>query len=209
MKKIFSALLMLQRGVCDSFDCTTGIGNVVIPNCGDVDFGQKIVKVFVARPDAANFADLTALATLSVWTTKTGYSPSDPTNGVNRIVVIGDVHNGLKPATENETEEAPYGGDELVSRKHTASFDIKRWNTALITSINQLRCRDEYKVWVLTNTGWLFGGVTGFEGASIELGGLEFNGFGNGKGKSGNKITWRAKDDSVPVYLPTLKTITN
>ena len=204
-----NALEMLQRGVCDSFDCDSGLNNVVIPNCGDIDFGQKLVKIFVARPDAEDFADTTDLANQTTWETRVGYSPSDPTNGINRIVVVGDIHEGLKPAAEAETEEAPYGGDELVSRKHTVTFAIKRWNTALITSINELRCRDQYKVWLLTNTGWLFGGITGYENSSLNLGGLEFNGIGNGKSKSTNTISWYEIDDSVPVQALFLKTLQN
>jgi len=193
-------------GVCDSFNCDSAIGTVTIPNCGDVDFGQKIVKIFVGKTDAADFADTTALATQSVWQTRLSSTGS---TAANFLVAVGDLHNGLKPAAETETQEAPYGGDELVARKHSVTFEIRRWNTTLVTSINNLRCRDQYKVWFLTNTGYLFGGITGFENTSINWGGLEFNGIGNGTGKSTNTMTYFAKDDSVPVSASFLKTLTN
>lgn len=192
--------------VCDSFNCDSDIGNAVIPNCGPVDFGQKIVKIFISRTDADSFTDTTALATESTWRNRLSASGS---TSANYIVAIGDLHNGLKPAAEVETQEAPYGGDELVSRKHSATFEIRRWNAALVTSINNLRCRDQYKVWFLTNTGYLFGGITGFENTSINWGGLEMNGIGNGTSKSSNTMTYFAKDDSVPVSAPFLKTLVN
>lgn len=198
----------MQFSVCDTFNCDTGINRVNIPNCGDVDFGQKIVKIFIARMDAADFTDVTDLATEATWTTKLAINPTAVTYA-NRIVAIGDLHNGLKPAVDAEMEEAPYGGDELVSRKHKVTFDIKRWNAALVDSINNLRCRDQYKMWMLTNTGWLFGGVTGYENTSINWGGLEFNGIGNGKSKSSNAMSWYAKDDSKPVQTTFLKEATN
>ena len=195
-------------GVCDSFDCNGGLPNVVIPNCGDVDFGQSIVKIFVAKMEATGFLDETTLATQSAWATRLAYPTSGATN-TDRIVAIGDLHNGLKPAAENETEQAPYGGDELITRKHTVTFEIKRWNKALVDSVNQLRCFDDYRVWFLTNTGYLFGGVSGYENVSISWGGIEFAGIGNGKSKSSNTMSWLAKDDTEPVSATFLKNLTN
>jgi hypothetical protein len=195
-------------GVCDTFNCTNGLPNAVIPNCGDVDYGQAFVKFFIAKDTAASFSDETDLVNSTTWQTKLGYSASGA-NAVNRIVAIGDVHNGLKPAAEAETEIAPYGGDELITRKHTVTFEIKRWNKDLVDSVNQLRCVSKYKVWALTNKGYLFGGTTGWEDSSISWGGIEFAGIGAGKSKSTNTITFNAIDDSEPVLATFLKTLTN
>ena len=195
-------------GVCDTFGCTSGIPNAVIPNCGDVDFGQAFVKLFFAKPEAANFTGESGLALQSEWATRLAYTSSGAT-ATDRIVVMGDIHSGFKPASENETEQAPYGGDELINRKHTITFDIKRYDKQLVDSINQLRCFSKYKVWALSNTGYIFGGISGFEDCSIQWGGLEFAGIGNGKSKSSSIVTWNSKDDSEPVLAAFLKTLTN
>ena len=156
----------VRLGVCETIDCDEGVPDVVIPNCGDIDFGQKIVKIFIARDDADNlFADTTELATEAEWDSRLAISATGAT-AKDRIVAIGNLHQGLKPPTEDETEEGPYGGLELVTRTHTATFEIKRWNTALITAVNLVRCRDSYRLWYLTNTGFLFGDITGFEDTS-------------------------------------------
>lgn len=195
-------------GVCDTYNCSEGLPNASIPNCGDVDYGQAFVKFFFAKDTAANFVDETSLTSSSAWQTRLAYTTSGA-NYNDRIVAFGDVHNGLKPAAEPETQLAPYGGDELITRKHTITFEVKRWNRNLIDSINAMRCTSGYKVWALTNKGYLYGGTTGFENCSIQWGGQEFAGIGNGKTKSTNTITWNSIDDSEPVEATFLKTLTN
>lgn len=195
-------------GVCDSFNCSSGVPTVAIPACGDVDYGQAIVKIFIARLDSTGFNDETDFSSETTWNTKLGYSATG-SSYVERIVAIGDLYNGLKPATEDETEPAPYGGDELISRKHTVTFEIKRFNRQLFDSINQLRCRNQYKMWFLTNKGYCFGDWEGYNNVSINWGSMELSGIGNGKSKSSNTMTWTAIDDSEPIYLPFLATKTN
>jgi hypothetical protein len=195
-------------GVCSTFDCTAGLPNVVIPNCGNVDFGQAFVKVFIALPEASSFNGESDLANSATWATRLAYTASGATKA-QRIVVIGDLYSGFKPQAELETEQAPYGGDELINRKHKITFEIKKWNKQLIDSLNQLRCFGRVRVWALSNTGYIFGGETGFEDANLNLGGLEFAGIGNGQTKSTNEISWNAIDDSEPVLAAFLKTMTN
>jgi hypothetical protein len=194
--------------ICDTFSCTNGIGDTVIPNCGDVDYGKKIVKVFLMKTTGAGFPDVSSLIVESNWTTRMGYAATGA-NSVDRIVALGDLHVGIKPAAEVETEEAPYGGDELVARKHSITFEIKRWNAALITAINNLRCIDQYNFWYLTETGYLFGGIAGYPSASFVWGGLEHAGIGQGKSKSTNAVSWYSKDDSIGYLTTFLKTKTN
>lgn len=194
--------------ICDTLDCDGGICDIDIPECGDIDFGQKIVKVFIALPEADDFNDVTDLTTEGSWQAKLAL-PCTGATAVNRIVEVGLVHTGLKPPTEDETEEGAYGGDELVSRKHLITFEIKRWNLELFASINEARCRETIKLWYLTNTNYLFGGITGVENVSVNWGSLQFNGIGNGKSKSDNTMSWFAKDDSIPVSTPFLANLTN
>lgn len=195
-------------GVCDTFNCATGIPNVVVPNCGDTNFGQAIVKIFLQRTDGNGFDDETDVVTEGTWNTKLAISPTGSTY-YNRIVAIGDLHTGVKPATENETQQAPFGGDELVSRKHTVTFEIKRWNRALIDSINQLRCFSSYRAWLLTDKGYLLGGHEGYDNVSIQWGSQEFLGIGNGKTKSSNIMSWTSLDDSEPLLTTFLLTKQN
>lgn len=194
--------------VCDTLDCDGGICNVVIPQCVGDDFGQEIVKIFVAKNEAADFASLVDLATIGTWQTKLGYDCTGA-NKNDRIVVIGNLYDGVKPPSENETQPAPYGVTELVQSTHTITFAIKRWDADLIDAINDIRCRNSVKFWYLTDTGWLFGGTTGYENSSIVWGHIEHNGPGGGKVKSSNTITWKGIDQSVPVYIPTLASETN
>jgi hypothetical protein len=194
--------------VCDDADCTDGICDVVIPQCAGLDYGQKIVKIFIAKPEAADFASVAAMAIEANWDTALGYDCTGASKD-DRLVAIGDLYDGLKPASEVETEEGPYGQTELVNATHTVTFDIKRWDNALIDSINLLRCRSSLKLWYLTDTGYVFGGVTGFTEVGAIWGHIQHNGTGQGKVKSSNTLSWKDIDQSVPVLATFLKTKQN
>lgn len=193
----------LILSVCDTLDCDSGICDVVIPACIGEDYGKRIVRVFIAKDEAADFASTTDLATEATWDTKLGYNCTGA-NLDNRIVSIGYVYDGVKPAEALETEPGPFGNDELVNIKDTVTFSIKKWDTTLIDSINDLRCRPTVKMWYVTDTGWVFGGVTGFENTSIVWGHIQHPGNGGGRVKSDNTMSWNQIDQSTPVYLPEL-----
>lgn len=197
----------LVLSVCDDLDCDSGISNVVIP-CKGKDFGKRIVKFFFARDDAADFASEASLNTQADWATRLAL-PVTGVGSTDRIVAVGDVHDGVKPAEANTTEPAPYGGDELIESKQTVTFAIKRWDEDLIDSINSIRCFVGMKMWYLTDTGYLFGGVTGHENTSTVWGTIQHPGNGGGRVKSDNTITWISADQSVPVYNPWLATMNN
>jgi len=202
-----SKQLLIVAAVCDAVLCSDGICNVVIP-CKGTNFGKKIVKFFVARVDAADFASEASLITEADWTTRMAISCTGVTK-VDRIVAVGDVHDGTKPPEETTTEEAPYGGDERTSTKQTVTFSIKRWDAALVTSINTLRCFEGLKMWYLTETGWLFGGVGGFDQVSSVWGMIQHPGTIGTRLKSDNTMSWIQEDQSVPVFTPFLATKVN
>lgn len=204
-KRIDIPLVILMT-LCSDIGCDDGIDDVEIP-CNPDDFGQMFVRVFIAKPNAASFASTTDLADQSVWDTRLGYDPTGA-NAEDRIVSIGEVHDGRRPAAAEETEEGPYGGDELVTAKHMATWSFKRLNAALMTRINSLRCQDRYKFWYVTDTGWVFGGVDGYD-ASIMWGFIEHAGPGQGRAKTANKASWRSRTDEAPVYIPTLRKAVN
>lgn len=193
----------LILSVCDTIDCDSGICDVVIPACVGEDYGKRIVRIFIAKDEAADFASAADLATEATWDTKLGYDCTGA-NLDNRIVSIGYIHDGVKPAEAIETEPGPFGNDELTNIKDTVTFSIKKWDTTLIDSINDLRCRPTVKMWYVTDTGWVFGGVTGFENTSIVWGHIQHTGNGGGRVKSDNTMSWNQIDQSVPVYVPGL-----
>src|SRR3990172_12307984 len=73
--------------VCDTLDCDDGICDVVIPACKGDDYGQEIVKIFVAKNDAADFASEAAMAIEGTWDTRLGYNCTGA-NKNDRIVAI-------------------------------------------------------------------------------------------------------------------------
>lgn len=199
--------LAIIANVCDTFDCDNGICNVEIP-CKGIDFGKRIVKIFIERPDSADFTTPTSLQTQADWAARLAIDCTGA-NASQRIVAIGDVHDGIKPKSEVQTEPGPYGGDEETERKQSVTFNIKRWDLALFDSVNYLRCRDMFKMRYLTDTGYLFGGPGGFKNVSIMWGDLEHPGNGGGRVLSQNVMTWLQSDQSKPVYAPFLATMTN
>jgi hypothetical protein len=190
--------------ICDTLDCDDGICNVVIPKCKGDDYGQEIVKIIVAKNEAADFASLAAMAVEANWDTKLAFSCTGASKN-DRLVIIGDVYDGVKPTSDTETEPAPYGVTELVNKTHTITFALKRWETSLIDEINLLQCRNTLKFWYLTDTGWVFGGVTGFTNAAIVWGDMEHNGPGGGRPKTSNTITYKKVELTTPVFTPFLK----
>lgn len=199
------AVILLN--ICDTFDCDAGIDN--FPElCGQgKDFGQKIVAAFLARNDADDlFADNTELTTESEWQTRLDLSPSGP-NASNRIVSIKNIYTGIKPAADKETVEAPDGGTELVNMTKKLTGELQRLNEDVIDWINDARCRNPWRLWYLTNTGWLFGSPTGFSEVSILWDDIQHAGIGQGRAKVMFEMSWRGLDSPSPVYAPFLRTI--
>lgn len=191
--------------ICTSL-CTGCIPKVDIPNCGDIDLGKAVVKIFVQKVAGTGFSTYADLALQSEWQTKLAIA--DYGDCDDRIVAIGNLHDGQVPQAEQATEKAPYGGEELVNMNNTATWKIKRFNAALVAIIDKLRCIDTYNFWFLTNKGYLFGGLTGYQNTSIQWGNYAIEGFDT---KSGAycTATWEDKQVYLPVSASFLADLTN
>lgn len=186
--------------------CTGCIDKVDIPNCGDTDLGKSVVKIFIQKNEGAAFIDYPDLALEASWITKmaiTDYNVCD-----DRIISIGDLHEGTVPDADQATETAPYGGDELVNMTNSAVWKIKRFDPALVATIDKLRCLGSVNFWFLTNRLYLFGGITGYTNTSIKWGNYAIESF-DARSGANCVATWVGKQQYLPIYADFLKTISN
>jgi len=186
--------------------CDGCIPKVAIPNCGDIDLGKSLVKIFIQKTSGSGFTNYTNLASQAEWQTKLAIA--DYGDCDDRIVAIGDLHDGMVPQAEQATEVAPYGGQELINMNNTATWKIKRFNADLVATIDKLRCIDTYNFWFLTNKYYLFGGVNGYQNTSIQWSNYAIEGYDT---KSGSYCTasWEDKQVYKPVLTTFLADLTN
>lgn len=187
--------------ICDTIDCTQGLPNAVIPNC-PTNFGTKIVAWILGDINADAFASESAMEVEANWTTRFNEPQSgDP---AVRLVILNPLHIGLKEAGDQETQEAPYGGMELVGTTQRFTAAIRYHNNDLIDAVNELRCRKSFTMWALTDMGYVLGGVTGYKRTSIQWGNMQIVGIGNGTNRNDLVAETRQVDDSTFAYTPFL-----
>jgi hypothetical protein len=92
-----------MASICDTINCTDGLPTVPTPDCGGINYGRKVVRLYVGEIDANPFASTSNIQTLADWNTRLA-QPSTGNTQV-RLVSLGYIYEGLKGEGEVETEE--------------------------------------------------------------------------------------------------------
>lgn len=188
-----------MASVCDTIDCNLILPTIPTPDCGFKDFGRQIVRVIIGDVDSDAFATTTDLTNLGQWQNRFGNASTGDTT--QRLVTF-QIHEGVKPAGDVETQKSPYGANEEVERTQMIDGSIKYITENTLIAVNKVRCRKLATMWFVTDKDYVFGGVTGYQYVSINFGNQEIVGKGNGMNKIPFHAEWFLKDDSVP-YLCT------
>lgn len=185
--------------VCDTINCNLILPTIPTPDCGFKDFGRQIVRVIIGDVDSDPFATTTDLTNLGIWQSRFGNASTGDTT--QRLVTF-QVHEGVKPAGDVETQKSPYGANEEIERTQMVDGMIKYITENTLNAINLVRCRKLVTMWLVTDKDYVLGGVTGFQYVTPSFGNFEVVGKGNGMNRVPFHAEWFAKDDTIP-YLCT------
>ena len=157
-------------------DCTVGtpIAMASFPNnCGAENYGFPFLLLFMkidgsltnCTGDAPNLANLQAAQILA---------------DENRLIVVGPMTNGSRVESERETEEGADTIDGLtnvISQTLQITGKLKFLDEEIREDLEDLNCQERLRMWIITNTGWLFGACEGYNVANF-ISGLIQEGFG-------------------------------
>lgn len=140
-------------------DCISDIDVAAFPNnCGAEDYGYPYLLLFQKVEGEI-----------------TGCTGSGPTvaqlqaaiaaAGEDHIVVLGPITNGQRTESERTEEtgaDTIDGMTNVVSQSIQISGKLKYLDETVRDDLESLNCYDRLRMWVITSTGWLFGGCCGY-----------------------------------------------
>lgn len=138
---------------CVTSGCETDLPEVQISeDCpGDI-FGSEIEEWYVAKHDAAPFADWSDAAE---WATRLSQSLSVG-NEIRKLIVTGD-----KPAAQSVIVNLSKRKKKRTDANHTLNLDIDDVNQKNYDFATKLQCGSYKRIWYKTRGGHLFGGNEG------------------------------------------------
>lgn len=88
----------------------------------------------------------------------------------NRIIVVGPITNGQRIESERAEEtgaDTTDGMTNVISQTLNLTGKLKFLNEEIRRDLEQLNCYDRLSMWIITSTGWLFGGCDGYNVANF------------------------------------------
>lgn len=98
----------------------------------------------------------------------------------NHIIVVGPITNGQRVESEREEETGADTVDNMtnvISQTLQITGKLKYLDETVREDLESLNCFDRLHMWIITNTGWLFGGCTGYNVANY-ISALMHDGYG-------------------------------
>jgi len=157
-------------------DCTVGTPLVMgnFPNnCGAEDYGYPYLLLFM-KPEGV-ITGCTG-GVVGVGMIQAAQAEADQ----DRIIVVGPITNGQRIESDRQTEEGADtidGMTTVVSQTLNVTGKLKFLDEAIRDDLEGLNCYDRLKMWIITSTGWLFGGCEGYLVANF-ISGLIQEGYG-------------------------------
>jgi hypothetical protein len=157
-------------------DCTVGTPLVMgdFPNnCGAEDYGYPYLLLFM-KPEGV-ITGCTG-GVVGVGMIQAAQAEADQ----DRIIVVGPITNGQRIESERATEDGADtidGMTNVISQTLNLTGKLKFLDEAIRDDLEGLNCYDRLKMWIITSTGWLFGGCEGYLVANF-ISGLIQEGYG-------------------------------
>ena len=98
----------------------------------------------------------------------------------NKLIVVGPMTNGVRAESEREEEsgaDTVDGGTNVISQTIQITGKLKYLDEDVRSDLEDLNCFTRLRMWVVTNTGWLFGGCDGYNVSNF-ISGLLHDGYG-------------------------------
>jgi len=155
-------------------DCEGYLELAAFPtNCGAENYGHPYLLLFM-KPEG----------------TITGCSGDGPTVAQlntaitevdnNKMIVFGPITNGVRAESERQEEtgaDTIDGMTNVISQTIQITGKLKFLDEEVREDLEGLNCYDRLRMWMITDTGWLFGGCGGYSVANF-ISALLMDGFG-------------------------------
>lgn len=134
-------------------NCAAPLPVFSFTDCNPEVFLSEIEWLLLAKPTATNIADMDVLASWSDRVENSGVATADT---IRKIRVTGD----MPAAAENE--QTISGQRRLVvDRTFTINAEVDETGDVNYQALRELQCGGLMKIWPVTRSGHIFGGVTG------------------------------------------------
>jgi len=159
--------------ICDCVIATPMIMGRFPNNCGAEDYGYPYLLLF-QKPEGQMIGCTGDV--IGVGMIQAAIADTDQ----DKIIVVGPITNGQRVESERETEDGADtidGMTSVVSQTLNLTGKLKFLDEAIRDDLEGLNCYDRLSMWVITSTGWLFGGCNGYLVANF-ISGLIQDGYG-------------------------------
>lgn len=142
-------------------------------NCGAENYGFPFLLLFMKRD--GTLTDCTGDAP-----TLANIQDAQEEVDDDKLIVVGPITNGQRVESEREEET---GADTIDGMVNTISQTIqitgklKFLDETIREDLEDLNCFDRLRMWIVTSSGWLFGGCEGYNVANF-ISGLLHDGYG-------------------------------
>jgi len=155
-------------------NCAGYINMAAFPDdCGTENYGFPYLLLFMKRDgalvgctgDAPNLANIQA-----------GQAEVDD----DKLIVVGPITNGIRAESEKEEEtgaDTIDGMTNVISQTTQITGKLKFLDETIREDLEDLNCYTRLRMWIVTSTGWLFGGCDGYNVANF-ISGLMHDGYG-------------------------------
>lgn len=141
--------------------CEGTLPPVNFSNCAPTILESEIVRVFVARLNAAPFTDWKSA---TEWTERISQTDVADQDAIRVLTVVGD-----KPAPTSTPRDISNGRQVTPFKEHTVNITIDDVTDENYEFMRQLECGAGVKAWYETAGGKMYGGNTGLEKSKLNL----------------------------------------
>lgn len=142
-------------------NCESALPPVNFSACAPTILESEIVRVFIARPNAAAF---TNWEQATEWTERISQTDVADQDAIRVLTVIGD-----KPAPTSTPRDISNGRTITPFKEHTVNVTIDDVTDENYEFMRQLECGGQVKAWYETAGGKLYGGNEGITKARLSL----------------------------------------
>jgi len=154
--------------------CTGYLDVAAFPDdCGAENYGYPYLLLFQKRDGELTgcTGDSPTLAEI-----QTAMAAGDD----NQIVVVGPMTNGVRNESEREEESGADtidGQTTVISQTIQITGKLKFLDETVRSDLEDMNCFTRLRMWIVTSTGWLFGGCEGYNVSNF-ISGLLHDGYG-------------------------------
>lgn len=142
-------------------DCNANLPAVDFDDCAPVVSFSEIRRIFIAKSNAAAFANWAAAAE---WEARLSQSSTTGNDYIRALTVIGD-----KPAATEIVKDISNGRQVTIGKDHVINFTIDDVSQANYEFMRWTECGGKFIIWYETEGGWMYGGNAGIPKVKVSV----------------------------------------